>query len=157
MCADRVIDHVFWLSADSQGSGRSRLDVFLTHLVTQVSDQTSADESGVTRAAAVSLCCFFSLSSVEQRLRLRHMCVTNLTTSQTSQPHCRTIFSWDLEPHYRMSSERWQHHVITQRLVALLVKSVDWSVFVASSSNGDGKKIWGKLPFCVLFPKFECL
>ncbi len=42
------------------------------------------------------------------------------------------IFTCDSEPNYRrvkMASERWQHHnvIFTQRLVDLLVKSVDFS------------------------------
>ncbi len=42
------------------------------------------------------------------------------------------IFIWDSEPNYRglkMTSERLQHHNVTftQRLISLLVKSVDFS------------------------------
>ncbi len=42
------------------------------------------------------------------------------------------IFTWDSKPNYRglkMTSERWQHYnaIYTQRLVGLLVKSVDFS------------------------------
>ncbi len=53
----------------------------------------------------------------------------------------------------KMTLERWQHHNVTftQRSVGLLVKSVDFAIFVALDANGDCSKFaWLQLNKYVL-------